>query len=211
MESILALAGILLAVLLAAMSPGPSFLAVARISISESRANGIAAAVGMGLGAVTLAILALLGLTALFKSVPWLYVALKLAGGTYLVYIGISIWRGAKKPLCLQPTGAANNRSWWSALRTALCIQLSNPKAAVFYGSIFATLLPKHPSLTVTLMLPLLVLLIEISWYFVVALLLSASGPRCAYLRAKLWIDRLAGGVMGLLGVKLIASTDGLA
>lgn len=208
MDSILALAGILLAVLIGAMSPGPSFLVVARISISESRRNGLAAATGMGVGAVIFAILALLGLKALFTSVPWLYIVLKIFGGVYLIYIGISMWRGAKEPISMQATEPNEQKTWLSIFTTALFTQLSNPKTTVFYSSIFAALLPQTISLTVEIMLPLFVFLVEIGWYCVVVLVLSSTGPRSAYLRSKVWIDRVAGGAMGLLGVKLIASTE---
>lgn len=206
--SIIALAGILLAVLLGAMSPGPSFLVVARISISESRRNGIAAAAGMGVGASTFAILALLGLKTIFTTIPLLYVIMKILGGIYLVYIGISIWRGAKEPISVETEDFVEHNTWQSVFTTALFTQLSNPKTVVFYSSIFAALLPQTVPLTVEIALPLLVLLVEIGWYCVVALLLSSSAPRSAYIRSKVWIDRVAGGVMGLLGIKLIVSTD---
>jgi RhtB (resistance to homoserine/threonine) family protein len=207
-ESVVALAGVLLAVLIGAISPGPSFVVVARISVSQSRRNGIAAAAGMGVGGATFAVLALLGLKAAFSAMPWLYVALKVVGGMYLLYIGIAIWRGANQPLSVQEAGSQQQDSWWRVFSTALITQLSNPKTAVFYGSIFAALLPQTISLAVTIILPLLVFALEIGWYTVVALVLSSAAPRSVYLRSKVWIDRVAGGVMGLLGLKLITSTD---
>lgn len=178
--SIIALGGILLAVLLGAMSPGPSFLVVARISISESRRKGVAAAAGMGVGAVPFALLALLGLKALFTSIPWLYVIMKILGGIYLVYIEISMWRGAKDPVCVQVADLDEHNTWQSAFTTALFTQLSNPKTAVFYSSIFAALLPQTVPLAAEIVLPLLVLLVEVGWYCVVALVLSSTAPRSA-------------------------------
>lgn len=206
--TIIALAGILVACLLGAMSPGPSFLVVARISISDSRRNGIAAAVGMGVGAATFAILALLGLKTLFTAVPWLYMTIKILGGIYLVYIAVAMWRGAKEPIAVEGEEAVEHKPWQSVFTTALFTQLSNPKTTVFYSSIFAALLPPTVPLWVEIVLPLLVLAVEIGWYTVVALLLSSAAPRSAYMRYKVWIDRIAGGVMGLLGIKLIVSTD---
>ena len=50
----------------------------------------------------------------------------------------------------------------------------------------------------------LLVFLIEAGWYALVALALSAEQPRAAYLRGKRWVGRLAGGVLILLGAKLV-------
>jgi threonine efflux protein len=74
----------------------------------------------------------------------------------------------------------------------------------VIYGSIFAALLPAHPSLWMCLALPPLILLVEAGWYVVVALAFSSARPRAAYLRSKRWIDRVAGSVMGALGMRLI-------
>ena len=208
MESIVAITGILFACLMGSISPGPSFLLVARISISESRRNGIAAAAGMGIGGMLLSILALLGLKAIFASFPIFYSGIKMLGGIYLVYIGIQIWRGAKETIYVQSDNAAKKNTAWRAFFTALFTQLSNPKAVVFYGSIFAALLPQTVSKMLTIILPVCVLLIETGWYCIVALVLSATGPRSVYLRTKVWIDRVAGGVMGMLGVKLITSSD---
>lgn len=206
METLLALAGILLACLIGAMSPGPSFLFVARTAMSASRRSGLAAAAGMGVGGLVFAVLAIMGLKAVFAAHPWLYASVKLGGGAYLVYVGIQMWRGADRPVAALPDNAAGQSTWRRSFAMALATQLSNPKTAVFYGSIFAALLPAAPGLLVTVALPLAVFAVEIGWYAVVALALSAAGPRTAYLRAKAAIDRSAGAVMGLLGLKLVAA-----
>jgi threonine/homoserine/homoserine lactone efflux protein len=208
METILALTGVLVACMLGAMSPGPSFLYVARTSMANSRQSGLAAAAGMGVGGAIFAALAVLGLKAVFASHPWLYLTVKLAGGAYLVYIGIQMWLGAKQPMDIKPAEAGAVATSRRTFAVALATQLSNPKTAVFYGSIFAALLPQAISPFVSVALPLIVFLIEIAWYSIVALVLSASGPRAVYLRAKTAIDRTAGAVMSLLGVKLIFAAD---
>ena len=67
----------------------------------------------------------------------------------------------------------------------------------------FAALLPQHPPDWLVIALPPLVLVVEAGWYTLVALVFSAGRPRAAYLRAKRWVDRAAGVVMGLLGSRL--------
>jgi threonine/homoserine/homoserine lactone efflux protein len=208
METILILAGILLAVAIGAISPGPSFLFVARTAMSASRRSGLAAAAGMGVGGLVYAVLAMLGLKAVFAGHPWLYALVKLGGGAYLICIGVAMWRGAKNPLAALDAAGAGRSTAWRSFAMAAATQLSNPKTAVFYASIFAALLPRSPGLLFLLILPLAVFLIEIGWYSIVALILSAAGPRAVYLRAKAAIDRTAGSVMGLLGVKLVTAAD---
>ena len=87
------------AISMGAVSPGPSFVMVLRISIAVSRRAGFAAALGMGIGGMTFGALALFGLQALIAEVGWLYLTLKVAGGLYLIYLASRIWRGAAEPM----------------------------------------------------------------------------------------------------------------
>lgn len=199
---------IIAALSIGAMSPGPSFVLVSRIAMSRSRLDGLAAALGMGIGGVAFSALALAGLTALLSQFEWLYLALKVAGGAYLVYIAFRIWRGAREPIQVGDTGS-DHRALARSFATALLTQVSNPKAIVVYASIFAALLPKTVPLGLIFALPIGVFAVEAGWYTVVALAFSAKHPRRLYLAAKTWIDRLAGTVMAGLGVQLV--TSGLA
>lgn len=207
MESILAISGILGALLIGVVSPGPSFVLVARTAIAMSRRDGLAAAVGMGLGGVIFAALALIGLTAILAQVDWLYLGLKLLGGLYLLYLAIGLWRGATDPIVVPKAVPGARPNPGRSFVLGLATQISNPKTAVVYASVFAALLPPTLPGWMYLVLPLLIFVIEAAWYAVVALAFSADRPRAAYLRSKTWLDRLAGTVMGLLGLRLIAET----
>jgi threonine/homoserine/homoserine lactone efflux protein len=70
METLLAMLLIAGAVALGAASPGPSFVLVARTAVAGSRANGLAMALGIGLGGVVFVVTAFLGLHLLFNSLP---------------------------------------------------------------------------------------------------------------------------------------------
>jgi threonine/homoserine/homoserine lactone efflux protein len=201
------MAAILGAVLIGAMSPGPSFVMVLRTSIALSRSDGLAAAIGMGLGGALFGTAALLGLTALFAQVEWLYMVLKLAGGAYLIYLAFRIWCGAREPVTIPPTAAFKSNSLPRSFSVALMTQLSNPKTAVAYASVFAALLPPAVPAWMILALPPLIFLIETSWYAVVSLVFSSDRPRSAYVKAKAWIDRVTAFVIGGLGLRLIYET----
>jgi threonine efflux protein len=207
MDNVLPLFAIAGALTLGAMSPGPSFVMVARTAVARSRANGLAAALGMGVGGAAYATASLLGLQALFAAVPVFYLVMRVAGGIYLMYIGVRIWLGSKNPLVVSTinASAAPERARRS-FATALITQLSNPKAAVVYGSIFAAFLPHAVPASLAVSLVVVCFIIETSWYSAVATLLSSSKPRAAYLNFKSQIDRVAGSVMVLLGLKLVAS-----
>ncbi len=193
------------ALLIGAISPGPSFVLVSRIAITTSRLDGLAAALGMGLGGATFGIVALLGLSALLLQVEWLYLALKLFGGAYLLYLGTRIWRGAADPIVVPETHVLEKASFLRSCSFGFVTQISNPKTAVMYASIFAALLPTSPPVWMLMVLPPLIFLVEASWYTAVALAFSARRPRAIYLDFKRWIDRAAAVAMSGLGLRLIA------
>ena len=195
------------AVAIGAMSPGPSFVMVARTAVASTRENGLFAALGMGIGGMLFAIAALCGLQALLAAVPWLYLTIKVAGGVYLAHLGWKIFRGAKQPLAaIAGDAAAPAGTGARFFLTGLGTQMSNPKTALVYASIFAALLPPDMPVSLMIVLPCVVLLIEAGWYAIVALALSSAAPRAAYLRYKPWIDRVAGSAMMFLGAKLVSS-----
>ncbi len=215
MEELIAIASIVGVVIIGAMTPGPSFIVVAQISLSNTRAHGISAAVGMGLGALVFACLALLGLHIIFTQVVWLYAAFKVFGGLYLLYLGIKIWRSAKTDLIspgedTSADKAANARAGQTLIRSfsyAFMTQISNPKAAIIYSGVFAVFLPSETSVWFPALLLPALLFVETGWYILVACALSAQASRNVYLKSKSWIDRIAGGLMGALGIKLMTSS----
>jgi threonine/homoserine/homoserine lactone efflux protein len=200
----IALFSILGTIAIGAISPGPSFVVVVRASAALSRRDGLASALGMGIGGLAFAGLALAGLQALLMQVSWLYLVLKIAGGAYLCYLGYRIWCGAKVPLDTSNGAPSSAGGWRKSFAIGLATQLSNPKTAIWYASVFAAFLPADAPTWMLLVLPPLLFTIEFGWYTIVAFAFSASKPRAIYLGAKLWIDRFAGGVVGILGGKLI-------
>jgi threonine/homoserine/homoserine lactone efflux protein len=173
--------------------------------------DGLFTALGMGVGGVVFSAVVLLGLQAVLASVPWLYLALKLVGGLYLIYIAVRIWRGARELIVLPGAEEGTRGCLKKSFLLGLFTQLSNPKTAVVYGSIFAALLPHSLPFSAALVLPFLVFLVEAGWYSIVALALSSESSRSAHLRSKMHVDRIAGGVMGLLGLKLVVGVRPIA
>jgi len=208
MQELTAILGISAALAIGAAGPGPSFLVVARLAVSASRGDGLYAALGMGVGGLIFACLSLLGLHGLLLAVPSLYVVLKVLGGLYLAYLGIRIWRGASRPLVGSDIGPSIGfQPATRSFALGLATQISNPKTAVVYASVFAAFLPASSTVAFNLCVVGLVFLIEAGWYAFVAVALSSDRPRHIYLRYKAWIDRTAGAVMIALGLRLATSS----
>jgi len=203
MASIIVLLSILGALLIGAISPGPSFVFVVRTAVAGGRAEGLAAALGMGVGAMLYGALAVLGLRTLMLEGGLVFTGLKIAGGLYLLYLALKIWSGAKEPIAVASdagTQANPLKAFWLALLT----QLSNPKIVAVFGAVFAALLPASPEPWLYWALPPLIFVQETLWYAIVALAFSATRPRALYLGLKLWVDRAAALFIGVLGVRLI-------
>jgi threonine/homoserine/homoserine lactone efflux protein len=193
-----AFAAILVAITLGAISPGPSFVYVARVALSRGRTAASISAVGMGIGGVAFALLALFGLSAILHYAQWAYLGLKVLGGAYLVVLAIRMWRGAGH---VSPEAAVQpDQPGWRTLLAATAVQVSNPKAVVVYGSIFAALLPADPSPAMLIALPPAIFVIESGWYLIVAAMFAAPAPRRVYARFARGLDRVAAVVLGGLG-----------
>ena len=205
MDELTALLGIVAALSIGVVSPGPSFVMVARVAAGASRARGLATALGMGAGGMLFGAAALLGLQGIFNAVPGLYIGLKVLGGLYLCYLGWRVWRSAADTIAVDAGTTTSGKavgSFWLGLTT----QLSNPKTAIVYASVFAAFLPQHYSPAFAAALLLAVFVVETGWYALVAFVLSSPLPQRAYLACKRWVDRTAGVVMVGLGLKLATS-----
>lgn len=207
MEHLESLVGILTAVALGAISPGPSFVFVARTAVVESRRHGVAACLGMATGAFLLTAAALLGLQGVLLAFPLFYRGLRIAGGLYLVYMGVHIWQAARKPVYVDSDlPHAVKVSPKHIYQQALITQLSNPATSITLASIFAAFLPRDINFTFQAMVACFVLLIDLSWYSIVALVLSADAPRTLYLRHQAAIDRVIGVIIIGMAGKLISA-----
>jgi len=196
------LAALAAAVLAAAISPGPAFLMTVRTSVTRGFAAGALLAVGIGIGAGMWAGASLLGLTLLFHVLPGLLTALKLAGAAFLLWLAVKSWRGADLPLQFDQPGATP-LSGLAALRLGLATQMANPKPVVFYGAVFAGLVPASLDLSGKLQLVAMVVVIEAGWCVVVARFFSLPAAQLCYARLKSRIDRGFGALMAAFGIKI--------
>ena len=88
---------VILVTSLAVISPGADFALVTRTSLMESRRAGLWVALGIGCGVLIHVVYTQLGLDMVLQGLPWLFKLLKYAGAAYLVWLGISLWRGASR------------------------------------------------------------------------------------------------------------------
>jgi threonine/homoserine/homoserine lactone efflux protein len=189
----------------AAISPGPAVLLCARLAATEGMRVGFFYAVGVGIGGCVWATAALMGLSVLFEFAPSVLIVLKVAGGLFLIWLGLQMWRHAPVPL---PEAVVDTtaRTPLSAIWLGLLTQLSNPKTAVFFGAVFVSTVPAHPGPGLFALLLLMVFVNETLAISGIARLFSITPIRRGYARLKTVIDRSFGGILALLGIKIAAT-----
>ena len=189
-----------LTLLAALASPGPALLLAIRATLNGGRPQGLATGLGLGTMAAVWTLMALAGLDAIFTLFPWAYLAMKITGAAYLLWIAYGMWRDAKAPLETQGAPAPPHH----AFRTGLLVNLANPKSVLFAASVLVVIFPPGLTLAQTALIVANHLAVEWIAYSLFALTLSTKPARDGYLRLKPVFDRLAAAVIGMLGLRLL-------
>ncbi|WP_456388648.1 LysE family translocator [Profundibacter sp.] len=143
-DLVLILFGIAAVNVLAWLSPGPNTLAMISASISKGRRAGFATALGSSTGGMVWATLTVLGAATVFDLFPRAVFLLRMLGAAYLVWLGVkalrAAWRGQGQALEISQV----DYSGWAAFRTGFFVIMTNPKAMLFFGSVFAAFIPEN-------------------------------------------------------------------
>jgi threonine/homoserine/homoserine lactone efflux protein len=207
----------------ALLLPGPDFVGVLRATIAGGRGAGLRAAAGVAVGLTLYATAGLLGLSAILVRFEWLAWAVRIAGGCYLVWLGIGLLRSREAGPADDPgptpvrgggflfglsaeAGRVYNKTpvRGGGFLFGLSVTLTNPKAIVLFASLFATSVGPATPGWVHATLVLLVGLLSLAWYALVASLLGSDPAQERLARARRAIDRVAGGCFLLFGGKVL-------
>ncbi|CAN0602615.1 unnamed protein product [Ectocarpus sp. 12 AP-2014] len=189
-----------MALLAALISPGPALLVSVQTSLMSGRAAGIGTGIGLAFVASIWTLSALLGLEVVFAIFPWAYVAVKVLGALYLIYVAIGMWRGAKQPLRTDVKPAVR------AFRHGMMINILNPKSILFAAAVLVVIFPKGMTLGENAFVVVNHFVVEVVFYSIVAIAMSRAEVRDRYLSAKVHIDRASSVLLGALGVRLLLS-----
>ncbi|MFO1260147.1 MAG: LysE family transporter [Sphingomonadaceae bacterium] len=116
--------------IIACLTPGPAVAAVTGIALTGSLRSMIGAVIGINTSSAIWYVMAGIGLSALVKSAPLAFAILGWAGIGYLIWMGIETWRAHAH---LAAKKERTQISMWKGFSTAVAVQLSNPKALVFF------------------------------------------------------------------------------
>lgn len=201
--------GFLLAAILIILSPGPDNLMVLSLGIARGRKSGIAFGLGCALGCLSHTALAALGISALIAASPKAFMALKLCGGGYLLWLGIQAARSSgRMALAAEGVQGADSRLLPLFLKGLLANAI-NPKVILFFLAFLPQFVDASRGASGWQMAQLGLLFTALS-----VIMFSAFGYFAGSLgrlirrvpRVGAWLDRAAAGVFILLGLRLIAA-----
>ncbi|EQB4677692.1 threonine export protein RhtC [Klebsiella aerogenes] len=193
--------------IIALMSPGPDFFFVSQTAVSRSRKEAMMGVLGITGGVMVWAGVALLGLHLIIEKMAWLHTLIMVGGGLYLCWMGYQMLRGALKKNDIvtaepQVELARSGRSFLKGLLT----NLANPKAIIYFGSVFSLFVGDNIGAGARWGIFLLIVIETLAWFTIVASLFALPKMRRGYQRMAKWIDGIAGTLFAGFGIHLIIS-----
>jgi threonine/homoserine/homoserine lactone efflux protein len=217
---------------LAVIAPGADFAMVVRQSLVYGRRTAVLAALGIGLGMLLHFAYTIIGVGLVISRSAILYTVIKVLGAGYLFYIGYRSLRARKAPAAAVTGGAvpaegssaeaaelpagmvsggsvgapSAGPSTGAAVRAGFLVNALNPKATLFFLSIFTAIVSPGTPVSYQMGYCAWIFAVQVAWFSLVALVFSHPAVRTRFSRLGLWIERLMGVVLIALGIRLLLS-----
>lgn len=185
--------------------PGPAMLYAAAQTLARGRRAGFMATLGIHVGCYVHVIAAAAGLSIIFHAVPVLYMAVKLAGAAYLVWLGISLFR--RKSEGETTLAAIDPKSGRRAFVESISIEVLNPKTAIFFLAFLPQFIDPAASFPVWLQFVLLGTIVNFIFSSADIVCVMLAGAVVSRLKrsgsAQRLVQRAGGGILIGLGAHL--------
>lgn len=199
------LAAFMLTAAVFAFIPGPAMLYAAAQTLAGGRRSGLMAVLGLHIGCYVHVIAAAAGLSVLFHAVPTLYLAVKLAGAAYLVWLGVSMIRsraaGEADLARIRP------KSGRRAFFESITVEVLNPKTAIFFLAFLPQFVDASAAFPLWMQLAILGVIINVMFSLADVVCVGLAALVMDRLRgsghAQRWIRRVGGTILVGLGAHL--------
>ena len=194
--------------LLAAASPGPDFALVTKQSLRYGRKAGVLTSLGISLGLGIHIIYSTAGLAAAVAHSVGGMILIKLAGGSYLIFLGIKGLRS--KPRQVEEMGVEpvqENGSSFRQISTGFFCNAFNPKAPVYFLSLFTVVLSPDMPLPTLTVYGGWIMALQMFWFTTLVFFFTNPAIRDRLLTFGHWIDRAFGVAMVTLGLRVLNSS----
>lgn len=192
--------------LLAVMSPGPDFAIVMRQSLVFGKRFAIITSLGIGLAIFVHVAYAVLGVGLLIQSTEWLFKLIQLAGAGYLIYIGYGAIRSQADTSSAKQVGDTTKSVMTDgkAFRQGFVTNVLNPKATLFFLSLFTTLVDATTPIIIQGFYGVWMAIVTAAWFVFLSYILTSKAVRGFFNQFGYWIDRILGGFLIALALFLL-------
>ncbi|MER8732369.1 LysE family translocator [Mesorhizobium sp. M1227] len=181
--------------------PGPAMLYAAAQTMARGRWSGLMAALGIHLGGYIHVFAAAVGLSVLFHAVPVLYMAVKLVGALYLVWLGVSLFRAKAQGEVVLP--GIQPKSARRAFFESIAVEVLNPKTAIFFMAFLPQFIDASAAFPVWLQFVVLGTIVNLMFSSADIVCVILAGAVIARLRQSSRAQRLMRGAGGAVLVGL--------
>lgn len=192
--------------LLAVISPGPDFIMCVRNSLTYSRRTGLWTAVGFGGGIAVHITYCLAGLAFVISQSILFFNSIKLLGAGYLIFIGLKSFFSKSSKLKIGAQEKRKDISPLSAIKIGFLTNVLNPKATLFYLSLFTLVIDPHTPAYIMGVMSFIMIAEIILWFSFVAILMTQKHIRLVFEKGQGIFNKTLGGLLVALGVKVALS-----
>ncbi|ELY9424349.1 LysE family transporter [Cronobacter dublinensis] len=188
------------------LSPGPDFFLVIKNAARYPRSAAMMTAAGVIAGVITHMTYCVAGIAVVITTTPWLFGALKYVGAAYLVWLGVNalLARGTTS-LALDSVAQESTSLKKAFLQGYLC-NLLNPKATLFFLAMFTQVLNVNSGMMEKLWYAGIIVALTLVWWPLLVWLIQSAPVRRGLTKAQKVIDKLLGGMLLALGIKVALS-----
>lgn len=176
---------------------------VLRNSLVYSRRIGIYAAIGLGFGICVHVAYSLAGTAVIISQSVILFNVIKLLGASYLIFIGIKSILAKKSTLKVDDKQQKQDLTPLQAIRTGFITNAINPKATLFFLSLFTLVIQPETPLAIKLIMGAEMAIVTTVWFSIIAIIISQPAVRKRFTATQHHVERFMGGVLIIFGLKL--------
>lgn len=192
--------------LLAAASPGPDFILVSQQTLSHGKRSGLLCSLGIALGLSIHIIYSALGLATIIANSSTALWVIKILGGSYLLYLGICGLRAKPQNHLSENKVTIKQTSTLKTIGIGFLCNALNPKAPIYFVALFTVVLSPDIPIKHIVIFGIWMMVIQLTWFSTVVFLLSRPSVNLKFQKMGHWLDRVMGGAMCLMGLKVITS-----
>lgn len=206
MEYLALISSVVLIHLMAVMSPGPDFFMALRNSLTYSRKTGIYTAIGFGLGIGVHVVYCVFGLALIISKSIIVFNIIKFLGAGYIIYIGIMSLLSKGNKIEMNTNEHKADISSLKAIRIGFLTNVLNPKATLFFLSLFTFVIGPETPNHILVLLGVIMMVNTALWFSLVALFFTQKRIQKFYNQFQKIFNRIFGSILIVIGLKIIFS-----